>query len=103
MQLFCLSNNFGLQFKQDQLIVWRTKFKLPLALIRLRSLCKEAFFIAGILLSYGNQNFHKNPISFKEPSPTESDPSQLGSPSISTEANVPVTDFMRPYLARHRQ
>ena len=31
------------------------------------------------------------------------DPSQLGSLGISTEANVPVTDLMRPYLARHRQ
>ena len=29
------------------------------------------------------------------------DPSQLGSLGISTEAKVPVTDLMRPYLARH--
>ena len=62
----------------------------------------------GILLSPNyDALFDKHFISFDDSGniiiSSAIDPSQLGSLGISTEANVPVTDLMRPYLARHRQ
>ena len=62
----------------------------------------------GILLSPNyDALFDKHFISFDDSGniiiSSAIDPSQLGSLGISTEANVLVTDLMRPYLARHRQ